>query len=392
MTSVQDPIHLRTLIDQLHATIGRLTLALALERDAFAWTDARGQIVWCNPAFDRLAGVDHIALLGKPLVECLRLEHDGRPVVGDAHPARRIFADAHELVERYGATCGERRIVVEVYGRRGVIEGEPAAVFVVQDITEAVRAHAELRQLNRRLVAANDELEAFTYSVSHDLQTPLRRIDGFSEALLEDYAGVLDEQGKDYLQRLRTGARRMAQLIDDMLRLSRITRAELSWSEVDLSAMCRAVGAELVASAPERHVELSIADGLAAWGDERLIELVIENLLGNAWKFTTKTSHARIEVGSVSDGAEPVFFVRDNGAGFDVTRADELFGAFQRLHGADEFSGTGIGLAIVRRIVHRHGGRVWADGKVGGGATFYFTLRSEHTGASEEPWRSPLPS
>lgn len=390
MTSAQDPAHLRTLIDQLHTTIGRLTLALALERDAFAWTDARGRIVWCNPAFDRLAGAEHIALLGEPLVDCLRLEHDGRLVVGDAHPARRIFADAHELVERYDARCGERRIVVEVFGRRGVIEGEPAAVFVIQDITETVRSQVEMRQLNRRLVSANDELEAFSYSVSHDLRTPLRRIDGFSQALLEDHAGELDAQGKDYLHRLRNGVQRMAQLIDDMLRLSRVTRAELSWSEVDVSAICRAVAAELAASAPERRVELLIADGLTAWCDERLIELAIENLLGNAWKFTSKTPAARIEVGMASDGTEPAFFIRDNGAGFDVTRADRLFGAFQRLHGTDEFPGTGIGLAIVRRIVHRHGGRVWADSQVGRGATFYFTLPREHDGASEESWANRL--
>jgi PAS domain S-box-containing protein len=392
MTSAQEPAHLRTLIDQLHTTIGRLTLALSLARDAFAWTDARGHIIWCNAAFDRLAGADHVVLLGESLVECLRLERGGQLVRGDAHPARRIFTEGPELVERFEATCSKGRIAVEVYGRRGMIEGEPAAVFVIQDITKAVQADADLRQLNRRLVSANDELEAFTYSVSHDLRTPLRRIDGFSQALLEDYAGVLDAQGKDYLFRLRNGAQRMTQLIDDMLRLSRVTRAELTWSEVDLSAMCRAVIAELAASTPERRVDVEIADGLSAWGDARLIELAIENLMSNAWKFTGKTPRARIEVGMASDGAEPVFFVRDNGAGFDVTRADQLFGAFQRLHGVDEFSGTGIGLAIVRRIVHRHGGRVWADGQVGRGATFYFTLPRERDGACEELWPSRLPS
>jgi PAS domain S-box-containing protein len=381
-----------SLIDQLHATIGRLTLALSLDRDAFVWTDRDGRINWCNHAFDQLVRIEHIELLGTPLVDCLRLEHKGQLVAADAHPARQIFAEAHEIVEIYEMHIGERRAVVEVYGRRGVIGGEPAAVFVIQDISEAVRAQAELRQLNRRLVAANDELEAFSYSVSHDLRTPLRRIDGFSQALLEDYGRVLDPQGRDYLQRVRNGARHMSELIEDMLRLSRISRSELAWSKVDVSAAARAVAAELAASAPDRNVEIMIADGLVAHGDERLIWQVLENLLGNAWKFTGKTSRARIEVGMASDGAEPVFFVRDNGAGFDPTRADTLFGAFQRLHGGDEFPGTGIGLAIVRRIVHRHGGRVWADGRIGEGATFYFTLPSERDGASEEPWVSRLPS
>jgi light-regulated signal transduction histidine kinase (bacteriophytochrome) len=255
-----------------------------------------------------------------------------------------------------------------------------------------VRSQAELRHLNRRLVSANEELEAFSYSVSHDLRTPLRRIDGFSQALLEDYSDVLDDQGKDYLQRLRNGAQRMTELIDDMLRLSRVTRSELVRSEVDLSAMSRAVAAELVASGAERRGDFVIADGLVVHGDERLIRQAIENLLGNAWKFTSKVARPRIEVGIVSDGAEPVFFVRDNGAGFDMARADKLFGAFQRLHGVDEFPGTGIGLAIVRRIFHRHGGRVWADSKVGEGATFYFTLPDERDAASEEPWASHLPS
>lgn len=388
MVSIPDPAHLCTLIDQLHTTIGRLTLALALARDAFAWIDARGRIIWCNPSFDRFVRGEHIRLLGEPLSDVLVLEQDGKPVTGDAHPARRIFAEARELIEVYETGSRERRAVVEVYVRRGLIEGEQAAIFVIQDLTESLRSQAELRQLNRRLVSANDELEAFTYSVSHDLRTPLRRIDGFSQALLEDYTDVLDAQGRDYLQRLRNGAQRMTLLIDDLLRLSRVTRTDLAWSEVDLSAMCRAIVEELAAGTPERRVETVIADGLIARGDERLLRQVAENLLANAWKFTSTVAHPRIEVGQTSDGPEPVFFVRDNGVGFDVARADKLFGAFQRLHGTDEFPGTGIGLAIVRRIVNRHGGRVWADSMVDHGATFYFTLPAERAGLGEEPWAS----
>ena len=289
-----------------------------------------------------------------------------------------------DVDERYDAVAGGGSLVVEVVGRRGVIDHEPAAVLVIRDITERARASRALEALNAQLEAANDELEAFSYSVSHDLRAPLRAIDGFGLALLEDYGSRLDASGKDYLRRLRAATESMARLIDDLLRLSRVTRAKLWWADVDLSAMCREIAADLAASAPERRVDFAIADGMTLRGDPRLLRQAMRNLLENAWKFTGKAPSARIEVAAQAGrehGTDPVYFVRDDGAGFDMRRADKLFGAFQRLHAASDFPGSGIGLAIVRRIFHRHGGRVWAEAAVGEGATFYFTIPTDRIGA-----------
>ncbi|MFH1483702.1 MAG: MASE3 domain-containing protein [Chloroflexota bacterium] len=224
------------------------------------------------------------------------------------------------------------------------------------------------------LAAVNKELEAFSYSVSHDLRAPLRGIDGFSQALLEDYAGKLDAQGKDYLQRVRAACQRMAQLIDDLLSLSRVARAETRYEVVSLSGLAQTIATELRKAQPERQVEFIIAGGLVASGDVRLLRITLEKLLENAWKFTAKHPSARIEFGAVQREGKTVYFVRDNGVGFDMAFADKLFSPFQRLHAETEFPGTGIGLAMAERIVHRHGGRVWAEGEVERGATFYFTL------------------
>lgn len=256
---------------------------------------------------------------------------------------------------------------------------------LMQEIAERKRAEDEVRKLNddleilvaertRQLEAVNKELEAFAYSVSHDLRAPLRAVEGFSQALLEDYQSALDDKGKDYLLRVSAEARRMAQLIQDLLVLSRVTRAEMSFQPVDFSALAMTVVEMLRRGEPSRQVEVNLAPGLATRGDPRLLRQVLENLLGNAWKFTSRTDGAWIEFGSERKDGLETYFVRDNGAGFDMEYANKLFVPFQRLHGMTEFPGTGVGLSTVQRIVARHGGRAWAEGAVGQGATFYFTL------------------
>lgn len=233
--------------------------------------------------------------------------------------------------------------------------------------------HAQLVETNRALEAANEELEAFCYSVAHDLRAPLRAIQGFSQALLEDHAQSVDDKGRDYLHRVSAASLRMSQLIDDLLTLSRISRSPLTRARVDLSEIARSVVSELQRQS-DRHIDVAIANNLIATADARLVQIAIENLFNNAWKFTSKTANPRVELGAdVIDGAI-TFVVRDNGAGFDEAYASKLFAPFQRLHSDKEFPGTGIGLATVQRIVRRHGGRVWAHASVDKGAAFYFTL------------------
>ncbi|MFB3820148.1 MAG: ATP-binding protein [Candidatus Methylomirabilales bacterium] len=253
------------------------------------------------------------------------------------------------------------------------------------EIARRREVEEEIRRLNTELerrvqertadlAAANKELESFAYSVSHDLRAPLRGINGWSQALAEDYGDVLDEQGRTYLETVRAETRRMGELIDALLGLSRVSRAEMQRQAVDLGALARDVERDLRRAEPERRVEFVIAPGLAVHGDPSLLRAVLHNLLGNAWKFTAHRPDARIELGVSHADGRPVYWVRDNGAGFDMAYAGKLFAPFQRLHRQDEYPGTGIGLATVQRIVHRHGGRIWAEGEVGKGATLFFTL------------------
>lgn len=270
-------------------------------------------------------------------------------------------------------------VVLDEQGKPRFFEG------FFTDISDRRRAEDELRRLNaeleRRVIErtvqlenTNRELEAFSYSVSHDLRSPLRSLDGFSQAILEDYADRLDEQGGDYLRRIRAASQRMGALIDDLLRLSRVSRSECERRKVDLSALAASVAGEIQMAGSGRQVEWVITPGMEVNADPNLLRIVLENLLGNAWKFTSRHSHARIEVGAADYEDGRVYFVRDDGAGFDMAFAGQLFGAFQRAHSKTDFEGTGIGLATVQRIVHRHGGRVWAEGAVEKGATIYFTL------------------
>jgi len=233
---------------------------------------------------------------------------------------------------------------------------------------------AEQAELVRDLEHKNRELESFSYAVSHDLRAPLRRIDSYSKAILDSQADRLDETGRKFLERVRQSSREMSQLIDDVLYLARVTRAELREQEVDLSALVTLLLDRMRESEPDREVEFKVRPGVIVLGDGQLIRIAMENLLDNAWKFTSRRPEARIEFGMSQMGGESSYFVRDNGAGFDMTYVDRLFGPFQRLHLTSEFPGSGIGLATVQRIIHRHGGRVWAEGMVGQGATFHFTL------------------
>ncbi len=245
---------------------------------------------------------------------------------------------------------------------------------ISRDITERKQAAVALQKAKLELEAANKELEAFSYSVSHDLRAPLRSVDGFSQALLEDYGALLPLEARNFLERIRNSAQRMAELIDDLLDLSRVTRAPLKRVSVDLSKIAENTAAELKRNATYRNVRFIIASNLRADGDPHLLQIVLENLMNNAWKFTSKQEQAEIQFGSTYEDVNVIYFVRDNGAGFDMTYVNKLFGAFQRLHSMTEFPGTGVGLATIQRIIHRHGGRIWAEGAVNQGATFFFTL------------------
>jgi PAS domain S-box-containing protein len=248
-----------------------------------------------------------------------------------------------------------------------------------RDITVRRRMQQELVDAKNAAEAANRELESFSYSVAHDLRAPLRSIDGFGQLLLEECGPALGDDGQRYLGLVRQSTQHMGRLIDDLLQLSRVTRAELKRETVNLSALAHQSLERLRSAAPERTVNAAIEDGLLGFGDPRLLGIVLDNLLGNAWKYSSKRPDTALAFGGMRENGTLTFFVRDNGAGFDMRYAHKLFGVFERLHGAHEFEGTGIGLATVRRIVDRHGGRVWAEGQVDAGATFYFTLEPEES-------------
>lgn len=331
--------------------------------------------VEANPAFGLNTGIDAEGVIGRtarevlPNIEAYWIETFGNVAV-TGQPDR---------IEQYNKDL-DRYFLASAFSPA---PGQVAVLFT--DVTDRRQAEEEVRRLNAELEqrvqartaeleASNKELEAFSYSVSHDLRAPLRAIDGFSNAVLKHYVDSLDDRGQDYLRRIRAAAQRMAQLIDDILGLSRASRAEMHPQPVDLSTMASEILRDLQKSHPERRAEITVEPGLVVNADSHLLRIALDNLLGNAWKFTGQRDVARVEVGSLEQDGERVYFIRDNGAGFNPTYADKLFSPFQRLHGEDEFPGTGIGLALVQRIVRRHGGRIWAESIVGQGATFYFTL------------------
>jgi len=342
---------------------------------------SEGRILEFNPEAERIYGCKREEVLGQnyfnlflpaeireSVAEDMKKVLKGEPTRGFENPIKSADGNVRFFMWNVDRLIDEN--------------GYPARIVAIgQDITERKRGEEELRKqheyleyLNSKLTAVNKELEAFSYSVSHDLRAPLRRIDGFCKALMEDYEDKLDIRGKDYLQRVREASKQMGQLIEAMLNLSRITLMKVHYKAFDSSGLAKTVAKELQEMEPERQVEFVIAEGLIVHGDPHLLRVALQNLLDNAWKFSKKCAHARIEFGFTQHNGKPTYFVRDNGAGFDMASVNKLFGPFQRLHSTTDFEGTGIGLATVQRIIHRHGGHIWAEGAVDKGATFYFTL------------------
>ena len=361
--AIANPVYARSLIE---ASI-----------DPLVTINLGGEITDVNMATIEATGLDRDELIGT----------DFSNYFTDQKKAREIY---HQVFEQGFVTNFPLTIrnfngrLIDVLYNAAVYKNEAGIVLGVvataRDVTAQKQAELEINRRTAELQVVNHELEAFSYSVSHDLRAPLRAIDGFSLALLEDYSEQFDDEGKSYLNRVRSATQRMGELIDDMLELSRITRVEMRHETINLSDMATSVLMELQKNDEHRNMDWHVQVGLLAEADARLMRIVLENLFGNAWKYTTKQSHPRIEFGAMHDvEGVTTYFVRDNGAGFDMTYADKLFGAFQRLHSASEFPGTGVGLATVQRIIHRHGAKVYGEGIPNQGATFYFTLTTSTT-------------
>jgi len=364
--------HLEQLVEERTRTIRRQTQIIEQTNDSVVTTDMEGRVTSWNGGAVRVFGYSVEEATGRH-IGFVYPEED-RERLGEWIMQPLLGKGTHEteaLLRRKDGSCFPAYLSISLlYDETGMPDG---MVGYAVDVSELKKREQELQQLAERLEASNRELESFSYSVSHDLRAPLRAIDGFSQALVEDYADRLDGEALDYLSRIRGGAQRLGTLIDDLLQLSRVNRGKLQLQEVDLAELARSVIEELQAGEPQRKMELVLGSEMAVEGDPRLLRALVSNLLGNAWKFTAGREKARIVFRRME--REPhVFYIQDNGVGFDMRHADKLFGAFQRLHRTSEFPGTGIGLATVQRIVHRHGGRVWAEATPGEGATFYFSL------------------
>jgi len=384
VTAMRDISDRRLAEEALRASEERYRELIENANDLVYVHDLTGNILSINRAAERTTGYSREEVLGRSIAELIVPEDVPRTL-----EVMHGMASGSQLPPVFEAdvmTKDGRRVTLDISARL-ILRGDvPVAVQgVARDVTDRKRAAEEIRALNdaleqrvhertAELAAANSELEAFGYSVSHDLRGPLRVIEGFSRMLSDEYGKLLDDDGRRYIDRVQANSQRMAQLIQDLLSLSRITRNAIERQPIDLSAVAQSVADELLQSEPDRRVEFVIAPHAPVAGDPAMLRILVENLLGNAWKYTGKHAAARIEFGVQHDRGEWTHYVRDDGAGFDMEFVGKLFQPFQRLHLSSEFDGTGIGLAIVERIVRRHGGRVWAEGAVERGATFYFTL------------------
>ncbi|MEK7700065.1 MAG: PAS domain S-box protein [Planctomycetota bacterium] len=348
--------------------------------DGFWMVDTKGHVLDVNDAYCNATGYSREELQTMSVSDVESAE-TAEATARHIQQIKEIGGDRFETLHR----CKDGKIIdIEVSANYQKIEGGRFFVFL-RDITERKLAEEEIKRLNAgleqrvrertaQLEASNKELESFSYSVSHDLRSPLRAIDGFSRMLLDDYADRLDAEGNRRLDVIRDSAQKMGQLIDDLLAFSRMGRREMTHSDIDMAGLARAVYEELRTATPERMLQFTVNTLPPARGDQSMIRQVFANLLSNAVKFTRPRESAIVEVGGRAEERENVYYVMDNGVGFDMQYVNKLFGVFMRLHSVEEFEGTGVGLALVQRIIHRHGGRVWAEGKVNEGATFYFTL------------------